>query len=31
MSKRIWVAAFVLAVSCSYVFCTLAYAVNDPK
>jgi hypothetical protein len=31
MSKRIWVTAFLLAVSCSMLFSTLAYAVNDPK
>jgi hypothetical protein len=31
MSKRIWTTVFVMAVSCSYLFCTLAYAINDPK
>ncbi|MFK4651450.1 hypothetical protein ABIF97_001384 [Bradyrhizobium japonicum] len=31
MSKRIWTTVFLFAVSFSYLFCTAAYAVNDPK
>jgi hypothetical protein len=29
--EKTWITLFTLAVTCSLLFCTVAFAVNDPK